>query len=54
MTLSSRGLTHYINGVGDFIRIEDWEKEAKLFERVGKIYFFKEYKIWKNFYVWKK
>ena len=29
MTLSSRGITHYIFGIGDFIKIEDWEKEAK-------------------------
>jgi len=29
MTLSSRGITHYIFGIGDFIKIDDWEKEAK-------------------------
>lgn len=37
MTISSRGITHYLNGIGDFIKIEDWEKEAKLFERIGQI-----------------
>ena len=29
MTISSRGITHYIKGIGEFIRIEDWEKEAR-------------------------
>ena len=54
MTISSRGITHYIKGVGDFIRIEDWEKEARQFDRLGKIQFFREYKIWKTFFTWKK
>ena len=54
MTISSRGITHYIHGIGDFIKIEDWEKEARLFEKIGQIQFFKEYKIWKNFFFWKK
>ena len=31
MTISSRGITHYINGVGEFITIENWEIEAKFF-----------------------
>ncbi|MFO0131579.1 MAG: hypothetical protein ACK52J_03450 [bacterium] len=43
-----------MKGVGEFIRIEDWEKEAKFFDKLRKIQFFKEYKIWKTFYIWKK
>ena len=37
MTISSRGITHYIKGVGEFIRIEDWEKEARQYDRLLQI-----------------
>jgi dynein heavy chain, axonemal len=54
MTVSSRGITHYIKGVNEFIKIDDWVKESKLFEKLGKIQFFREYKKWKNFFHWQK
>ena len=54
MTASSRGITHYIKGVNEFIKIDDWMIESKLFEKLGKIQFFKEYKLWKNFFHWQK
>lgn len=54
MTISSRGITHYIKGIGEFIRIEEWEKEARQYDKLGRIQFFKEYKIWKTFFLWKK
>ena len=54
MTLSSRGITHYIQGIGEFIEIDEWEREDKLFEKLKCLLFFKEYKVWKNFTVWKK
>jgi len=28
MTISARGITHYIENVGEFIKIEQWEKEV--------------------------
>jgi len=30
MTISARGITYYINNVGEFIKIEQWEKEVLL------------------------
>lgn len=30
MTISARGITHYIDNVGEFIKIEQWEKEVSL------------------------
>jgi len=54
MTISARGITYYVDNVGEFIKIEQWEKEVKQFDRLGQIQFFKEYKLWKNFYIWKK
>jgi hypothetical protein len=29
MTISNRGITHYVKGVGEFIKTEVWEKEAR-------------------------
>jgi hypothetical protein len=37
MTISSRGITYFLKGAGEFIRIEDWEKEARLFLKLKKI-----------------
>ena len=37
MTVSIRGITHYQNSVGKFIKIEDWEKEQRLYDRLRKI-----------------
>ena len=54
MTISARGITHYVDNVGEFIKIEQWEKEMKQFQKLGQIGFFKEYKLWKNFYIWNK
>ena len=54
MTISTRGITHYHRGVGEFIKIESWEKEADQFHRLLHIEFFKKYKTWKNFFLWKK
>jgi len=28
MTISARGITHYVDNVGDFIKIERWEQEV--------------------------
>ncbi len=37
MTISARGITHYVENVGEFIKIEQWEKEVKQFGRLGHI-----------------
>ena len=53
-TISARGITHYINGEQEFMTIEEWERESKMFAQLKEIEFFKIYKIWKSFSLWKK
>jgi dynein heavy chain len=34
--------------------IEEWERESRMFHHLLNIEFFKKYKKWKNFALWKK
>lgn len=43
MTISSRGITHFIQGEHRFISIEQWEHERRIFEKLIQIEFFKTY-----------
>lgn len=54
MTISARGLTHFVDDEAKFMSIEEWEREVKMFHRLRKISFFVKYKMWKNFSLWKK
>lgn len=53
LTISSRGVTHFIRGEAYFLSLEEWEREYKLYQRLKEIKFFKQYKKWKNFSLWK-
>ena len=54
LTISSRGITHFTKGGGAyFLSLEEWEREYKLYQRLKEISFFKQYKKWKNFSLWK-
>lgn len=53
MTVSSRGIIHFINGEGNFMTIPEWEREARLFQKIKKISFFENYRTWKTFSAWK-
>jgi len=44
MTISARGITHYVENVGDFIKIERWEQEVVFIIFIGKIIL----KTWTN------
>ncbi|EGR31243.1 hypothetical protein IMG5_115030 [Ichthyophthirius multifiliis] len=54
MTISVRGITHFIDNEAEFKTIEEWERESMMFHKLKQILFFKQYKIWKNFQIWKK
>ena len=54
MTISARGITHFTDDEAIFMTIEQWEREVKMFHRLREIDFFKKYKMWKNFSLWKK
>ena len=53
LTISSRGVTHYINREAIFMTLQEWEREYKLFNKLQYIPFFAKYKQWKNFSLWK-
>ena len=53
MTISARGITHFIDDEATFLTIEEWEREVTMFQKLKKIKFFKEYKRWKTFALWK-
>ncbi len=54
MTISARGVTYFINDEAVFKTIEEWERESQMFYKLLDIEFFKQYKKWKNFSLWKK
>jgi dynein heavy chain len=54
MTISARGITHFVGGEATFMTIEEWEREARMFHQLLEISFFKMYKKWKSFSLWKK
>ena len=53
VTVSSRGVTYFVNGTTDFLTLDEWEREYQLYNSVMAIPFFKTYKKWKNFSLWK-
>ncbi|EGR30170.1 hypothetical protein IMG5_139330 [Ichthyophthirius multifiliis] len=54
MTISARGVTHFVNDEAVFKTIQEWERESQMFYKLLEIEFFKQYKKWKNFSLWKK
>lgn len=49
-----QGITHFIDGEANFMTVEEWEREAKMFHQLLEIEFFKIYKKWKSFSLWKR
>lgn len=54
MVISKRGLTKYFHSEVEFINFETFLAEQKVYNRLQKIYYFKIYKKYKNFQLWKK
>ncbi|KAI8909816.1 dynein heavy chain and region D6 of dynein motor-domain-containing protein [Gorgonomyces haynaldii] len=53
-TMSSHGVTHFdALGHGDFTPLDQWQRECHLFNSLLKISFFKQYRTWKCFRLWK-
>lgn len=52
-TISKEGITMYRNKVSEFTGLTQWEREYSLFNKIAKIRFFKLYRRWKAFIVWK-
>lgn len=53
-TLSKEGVTQFRNKQSSFTSLTQWERECRLFNKIADINFFRVYKRWKAFTVWKK
>lgn len=40
MTISARGMVHFIKGEATFLSIPEWEREMRLYKKIKKIPFF--------------
>ena len=49
MTVSSRGIVHFINDEANFMSISEWEREQRVFKKIQQISFFLKYRTWKTF-----
>lgn len=54
ITISSRGITYFSKDESVFVTLEEWQREAELYQRLSQLNFFKDYKLWKNFLSWKR
>ena len=53
MTVSQRGIVHFIKGEANFMSIPEWEREARIYKKIQNISFFEKYRTWKTFSAWK-
>ena len=40
MTISARGIIHFIRGEAQFLTIKEWEREVRLYQQIKEIQFF--------------
>eukprot|EP00741_Cyanophora_paradoxa_P000409 tig00000404_g400.t1 len=53
-TISASGVTHFVNGIADYTPLDQWKREQYLFGLIMEIPFFRMYKSWKSFTIWRK
>ncbi|GLC55095.1 hypothetical protein PLESTB_000943200 [Pleodorina starrii] len=53
-TMSAKGVTHFVDGVGDFISLEQFEREYALYRQLLRFRMFAQYRLWKSFRVWRR
>ena len=53
-TLGISGVTHFRNGAAEFTPLDPWRREFRLHSKIQRIPFFKKYRAWKNYFVWRK
>lgn len=54
ITISTRGVTRFVNREAEFFTLLDWKGEVESYERVEQIPFFRNFRIRKNFVLWDK
>lgn len=53
MTISSQGVTLYHDKEAEFLTRKEWLEDEKIYYKLQKIDFFNQYKLSKNFSIWK-
>ncbi|GIM01958.1 hypothetical protein Vretimale_6725, partial [Volvox reticuliferus] len=53
-TLSAKGVTHFMDGVGDFVTLDQFEREYHLYRQLLRFRMFAQYRLWKSFRVWRR
>ena len=54
ITISAKGVTYLSKDEPVLIPLDEWMREAQLYNSLSNLSFFKQYRVWKNFCVWKK
>ena len=54
ITISARGVTHFINKEAEFLTLSEWKDEVENYQKINKISFFKNFRIGKSFTLWKR
>jgi len=54
VTISSRGVTHFVGKEAEFLSLSDWLDEVNDYRRVSVIPFFKNFAVGKCYALWKK
>ncbi|KNC55366.1 dynein heavy chain [Thecamonas trahens ATCC 50062] len=52
-TLSSSGVTHFVEGVAEFVPLVQWLREYLLYSRIKRIPIFDKYRMWKSYTMWR-
>eukprot|EP00656_Telonema_subtile_P000712 TRINITY_DN10343_c0_g2_i4.p1 TRINITY_DN10343_c0_g2~~TRINITY_DN10343_c0_g2_i4.p1 ORF type:complete len:616 (+),score=135.78 TRINITY_DN10343_c0_g2_i4:143-1990(+) len=52
-TLGISGVTHFREGSAEFTALEQWQREFKLHSKVRRLPFFRKYRRWKSYFVWR-
>jgi len=53
-TLSSDGITHFVDSHAEFTSRNGWDREFQVYSKIERIRFFRRFRIFKNFNMWKK
>ncbi|EFJ52773.1 dynein heavy chain 3 [Volvox carteri f. nagariensis] len=53
-TVSAQGVTHFLAGVGDFVTLEQFEREYYLYRQLLRFRMFSQYRLWKSFRLWRR
>ena len=54
LTISSRGITHFVCKETEFLTISEWKNEIESYKMINQISFFRNFRIGKSFFLWRR